>query len=230
MLTRVFQQSLGTTFCTNMITFAPMDSKHNYALSDSRLIYIMQSPHHVPFFYPVPLPHRSRPAEYNPGLGGWYQDGRRVQNVKPSRVFIWPKDGRNGSSWGRIKDILQNKGPDIHIAISASKNDHMHNRQRRPRWSGHTRLDSRGPDSSISSACAPWTRNAGLGGRTPGLSYDFRTRRYIRPDPDMWTDAKWQAEPNAQHVYPEAVRDDCGVWWQDNYYSPVWMGGRPRPC
>lgn len=175
-----------------------------------------------PIFYPATMPRKSSVKEYSREHRAWIQDGRKYRNIKSSKAFIWPKDGRNGSKWGRLKDILQDKGPDIHIAISADKMDYMQNRQRRSRWSGWTCLDDRDTDLSMSSKkYAPWTSNGALGGRAPGLSYDFRTRKYGKANKYTWTDVKWQQEPSAQHTYPEALRSFHGNWYQDQHYVPL---------
>lgn len=94
-----------------------------------------------------------------------------------------------------MKDILQDKGPDIHITLSANKMEYMNNRQTRSRWSDWTCIDDRDKDLSMSSEkYAPWTHSFVLGGRSPGQSYDYRTRKYGHPDKYTWTDAKWQPE------------------------------------
>ena len=90
---------------------------------------------HLPMFHMAHVPHNSRIKEYSRDHLTWIQDGKKFRNVKSSKAFIWPKDGRNGSKWGRMKDILQDKGPDIHIAISADKMDYMKNRQQKSGWS-----------------------------------------------------------------------------------------------
>ncbi|KAF2133274.1 hypothetical protein P153DRAFT_363488 [Dothidotthia symphoricarpi CBS 119687] len=182
-------------------------------------------PTHFPaIFHPTDHAHRHRPAEYSPDLRAWVQDGRRVANVKPAYAFIWPKDGKRGSTLGRMKDILSGTGPDIHLSISADKRDHMYNRQRRPRWSNWTNLDDSGPDHSISSKRAPWTQMGILGGRTPGMSYDFRTRKYAMPDRYTWTDAVWQRDAD-KYTYPEAVRTLRGKWYQDPQWRPFAFNG-----
>ena len=73
----------------------------------------------------------------------------------------------------------------------------------------------------LSKKYAPWTHNGALGGRAPGLSYDFRTRKYGKPNKFTWTDVKWQQESNAKHMYPEAFRSFCGDWYQDQRYIPL---------
>ena len=160
-----------------------------------------------PLFEPVNFPWRRQVPEYSEGIG-WWQDGHRRHNVKTHKHFIWPKDGKNGNTWGRWKDILHGTGPDIHIAISADKMDYMWNRQTRSRWSRHTNLDNRGPDTTLKYEF-PWASRRGS-----SKCYDFRTRRYRRPHHGMWTDALWPEEPNNNVVYPYALRDIMGEWWQ----------------
>lgn len=170
------------------------------------------------------MPYRGDVKEYSQDHRAWIQDGKEFRGIKSHKAFIWPKDGRNGSRWGRMKDILQGKGPDIHIAISADKMDYMVNRPSRSRWSDWTCLDDRyeAQDLAMSSAkYAPWTRNCALGGRNERLSYDFRTRRYGKHNKYTWTDVQWQPEPNRTRVYPEAFRSLAGDWYQDEHYIPL---------
>lgn len=187
----------------------------------------------LPQFLPAEEGYRHRPAKYvhNPNAGsrGWYQDGRRLRHVKASKAFIWPRDGKNTSTWGRMKDIFQNKGPDIYVAFGANKKDCVSNRPTRAQWSKHTNLDDGGLNFEFNSQkFAPWTTNSGLGGRMPGLSYDFRTRKYGTRNGWMWTDAIWQQEPYRNrkwNPYPEAVRLRDGTWWQDSQYLPQHLDG-----
>ncbi|KAJ4334720.1 hypothetical protein N0V87_006629 [Didymella glomerata] len=176
----------------------------------------------APVFHPTTMPYNTNIKEYSRDHRAWVQDGNKFRGIKSHKAFIWPKDGRNGSKWGRMKDILQDKGPDIHIAMSADKMDYMKNRQHKSRWADWTCLDNRDRDVSMSSVkYAPWTHNGALGGRAPGLSYDFRTRKYGQANPKTWTDIKWQPEPNGKHMFPEALRSFYGDWYQDNNYIPL---------
>ncbi|KAF2660532.1 hypothetical protein K491DRAFT_568684, partial [Lophiostoma macrostomum CBS 122681] len=145
----------------------------------------------------------------------WEQDGRRRRGVKkPYYHFVWPKDGRNGSTWGRTKDILQNKGPDIFVTISADKEDYMAHRPRKPEWSGHEHLDDRyhrlWPFHE-----APWVKPFR---RDSGKVYDFRRRNYghYSRDPFLWTEALWYpGADKRKDLYPRAVKDSLGNWWED---------------
>jgi hypothetical protein len=189
----------------------------------------LNPPHFPNAFYETSHPFRHRPAEWCPWRRQWIQDGRVLRNVKASKAFVWPKDGRNGTPWGRLKDILQNKGPDIYLTMNATKRDYMHNRPTKARWSGHVHLD----DNLHSSypfggrKYASWTAKGVLGGRVPGQTYDFRTRKYGDANWWTWTDAVWQPKSrvNKRNPYPEAVRDMDGDWLQDWHYVPHYMGG-----
>ncbi|ORY14803.1 hypothetical protein BCR34DRAFT_466807, partial [Clohesyomyces aquaticus] len=152
---------------------------------------------------------RRRPTEYQKGQG-WVQGGHKRRDVKkPYYHFIWPKDGKNGRTWGRWKDVLQGKGPDIHVTISANKNDYMYDRQRKSRWAGHTNLDDRDPDFTLGYQF-PWTRKARPSDAYK--AYDFQTRKYTRPYKRMWTDVVWQDDPNDHFQYPSAFKDVYGRW------------------
>lgn len=175
---------------------------------------------------------RHHVAEYarEPGLPhGWYQDGRHLNRKKTEKAFIWPKDGKNGSTWGRLKDVLRNDGPDMYVAFGANKQDCVSNRPTRGQWSKQGHLENSSLGFGFNSRkYAPWTHDGGLGGRAPWKRYDFRTRKYIYPHDFMWSDAIWQPEPyrnRAHNKYPEAVRGSTGLWWQDTGYLPHFRGG-----
>ena len=171
-------------------------------------------------------PWRSKPAEYYPSGHdeyGQFLPGMWLKNGLPHHVgvhkkhyhFIWPKDGKNGSKWGRFKDIMSGKGPDIHVTVGAKKMDYMHHRPRKPRWGLHDDLDGRGPDCHIRSPF-PWVnKDRELGDKC----YDFYTREFRRPYHGMWTDVHRHSK-GGFHPWPKAVRDNFGDWWQDPAYVP----------
>jgi hypothetical protein len=173
--------------------------------------------------------HKTARYNRNPGHRGWYQDGRRLRHVKTSKAFIWPKDGKNGSSWGRVKDIFSNSGPDMYVAFGARPTDCVSSCPPRSQWAGYPHLDESGTHSFNSQKSAPWTKSSMLGGRQYGLSYDFRTRKHSKPNQSTWTDAIWQQEPYKNrklNSYPEAVRMLDGLWFQDTQYLPQVLGGQ----
>jgi hypothetical protein len=187
-------------------------------------------PHFPHAFQQVHQGHKHRPAKWCHDRRKWVQDGRILQNVKASKAFVWPKDGRNDSTWGRFKDILQSKGPDMFVTMGAEKHDIMYNRPARADWAGwylpgDMRWDSSSPFSARKHA--PWTSNGLLGGRKEALPYDFRTRQYAAPNRRTWTNAIWQPEPrlNKSNPYPDALRDIAGRWFQDEHYVPHAFGG-----
>ncbi|KAH6857286.1 hypothetical protein BKA58DRAFT_325530 [Alternaria rosae] len=184
-----------------------------------------------PHFVESPGKLSYKPARYirNPGWRGWYQDDRKLHDVKASKAFIWPKDGRNGSRWGRMKDVFNNEGPDMYVAFGARKSECVSNRPRKSQWAGHYHLNGpHQPFSFNSSKYSPWTRDDMLGGRDKGKSYDFRTREYTDPSLDMWTNAVWQPEPYGNrewNCYPKAMRDYFGEWHHDCQYLPLGFNG-----
>ncbi|KAF2262606.1 hypothetical protein CC78DRAFT_312588 [Lojkania enalia] len=159
-------------------------------------------------FVPVDHPWRHRPAEYGGPRVGWVHGGHHRRVKTKYKHFIWPKD-KPGGKRNRFMDILKGEGPDIHVTISADKNDYMFNRQRKARWSRHTNLDDRGPDAALKYQ-PPWIE----GRRGTDMRYDFKTRRYRRPYRTMWTDALWGDEPTKDFQYPYAWRDIEGQWYQ----------------
>jgi hypothetical protein len=128
-----------------------------------------------------------------------------------------------------MKDIFKNEGPDMYVAFGARKTDCVSKHPTRPQWTEHAQLnESDGHFGFNSHKFAPWTRNSMLGGRDHGKSYDFRSRKYAKPSPDMWADAVWQPEPYENrkwHSYPEAFRQWDGGWFQDAQYLPQFLGG-----
>ena len=186
--------------------------------------------------YSIPLldPWRHNgPAQYFRGLphlrNGWYHDNRKLHDVKSSKAFIWPKDGRKGTKLGRFKDILQGKGPDIFVTCAADPKDFVAKRPSRAQWTRHTHLDGPHQPGFSASKFAPWTEGGMLsGGRSRKEAYDFRTRKYVKRYPGMWTDALWQSEPYKNRDYntfPEAIRHMDGIWWQDAQHLPWELGG-----
>jgi hypothetical protein len=178
--------------------------------------------------HPVHQPWKSRPAEFHAGghnelgqffPGVWQKNGlpHHVGVHKKHYHFVWPKDGKNGSKWGRFKDIMSGKGPDIHVTMGAKKMDYMHHRPRKPRWGLHYDLDDRGPDCVMPSPF-PWVNEVR---ENSNNCYDFYTREFRHPYHGMWTDAHRHSKPG--RPLPKALRDNLGNWWQDPDYVPLHM-------
>ncbi|OAG08208.1 uncharacterized protein CC84DRAFT_562426 [Paraphaeosphaeria sporulosa] len=169
----------------------------------------------------LPAIFRSYP---NYGMKGWTQGGVVRREVNPHYHLVWPKDKDRGKL-GRFKDILQGKGPDIHLSISAQKNDYMWNRPVKEWWSGW-RLNRSG-------SLYGWKGQKYLKG-PPWVGkqsrfYDFCTRRYEDWHPDMWTDAIWQG-PRKNSNWPHQIRDVYGVWHEDDSWDAGAPGQKMKNC
>lgn len=170
---------------------------------------------------------RLDPAEYVdvPTIPrGWYQAGARRKKVKPYYHLIWPKDKDRGKL-GRLKDILQGKGPDIHLSISAQKNDHLHNRQLRGRWSNWPGFDRR--VSGVNVWPGQFTLRDPFWVGDGSTQYNFFTRKYEGFHPAMWSDAIWQG-PHKNSQWPDQYRDVNGKWRQDDGWDPRRPGQNMR--
>lgn len=132
-----------------------------------------------------PLYRPSRPPR-RPN-SSWRQDNRWQ--------FVWPNDKHRGL-WGRWKDILTNKGPDIFVA-----EQHTHQPEK-PIWSnwktpGHQYPDD--PRPRWDNYGKPFRQDKEFTGffgcqrRDPDSKYDYATRRYRRPDDNVWSDAEWSS-------------------------------------
>jgi hypothetical protein len=178
-----------------------------------------------PIYVPTDHPFRLRPAEYIedaviPGLdfalpAMWWQNDVPVNVPRHKKHYhwIWPKDGKNGSKWGRIKDIASGKGPDIHVTISANRMDYMHNRQRRSRWANWMELNDQGPDGMLNKSMR-WVGDQ----RDPNRRYDYWRRQYGQPNFNTTTDAYYQGPFRKQ--WPNIIRDMNGDIWQDIHPLP----------
>ena len=140
--------------------------------------------------------------------------------------FIWPKDPQPGNPkhWPRRwrwRDILLNKGPDIYIG----RIDVPISTQNSPHWSGW-------PDGNGGKSQNQQQQ------RAPEEKYDFRRRKYCRPDDDSWSgvaychrsccenSAKGDASGGGKkkHIIPHVYFDKNGVafpahLWHDYVYS-----------
>ena len=134
-------------------------------------------------------------------VSSWRQDHRWQ--------FVWPNDKRRGI-WGRWKDILTNKGPDIFIAEQNTREPerpiwsnwktpgHQHPDDPRPRW-GNGGKPFRQEEELV--GVFDWQR------RDPDTKYDFATRRYRKPSADVWSGVE---RTNSNR--PIRARDINGRW------------------
>lgn len=155
----------------------------------------------------------------------WVQDGvnKRLKE-KPHYHLVWPRD-RKTTMFGRLKDIIQGKGPDIHLSYSALKEDYSTNRPLHGRWSGWEYLDPRlqpGPNmwpGQYKFGGPPWVNNTKLLGRDPAMLYNFGTRKYERYHSNMCSGAVWQG-PYMKFNLPDQYRTVRGSWKQDRNWIP----------
>ena len=133
----------------------------------------------------------------------WRQDSRWQ--------FVWPNDKPRGT-WGRWKDIFTNKGPDIFIAERNTREPE------RPIWSNWKTRGHQHPDDyndRWGNDGKPFWQDQEFAGvfncqrRDPDIKYDFATRRYRRPNDDVWSGVTWSR--SKPHV-PIRGRDANGNW------------------
>ncbi|MCJ1486523.1 hypothetical protein MMC06_006700 [Schaereria dolodes] len=119
--------------------------------------------------------------------------------------WVWPRDKRQtgARTWGRFKDVLTGKGPNIWVSHRGTKDP------TRPLWSEWRDYDNLGYPNRLEKERP---------GRTDikGRSYDFKSRTYRRPQPGIWSDAKWSYWKNGGHYDARYVRGSDGVEWSDS--------------
>lgn len=142
------------------------------------------------------------------------------------RQVVWPRDKKQkgAHSWSRWKDVLTGKGPDMWISRRDSFGPH------RPVWSGwkspHFRpliWDNLGYRYRKDNALEPlpWAK------RPSWQKYDFRARKYQRPQPGTWSDVKWNDNPR----FPLYTRDRNGFEFVEPEFDGGWFnaGMAPNP-
>ena len=130
-------------------------------------------------------PPRSPSRPSRPATNSWRQHDKWQ--------FVWPNDKRR-SVWGRWKDIFTDKGPDIFIAEQNTP------QPERPIWSNWKTQGRQHPNSDN----VRWTDDGnyfrqdeelfgvrGCQHRDHDIKYDFATRRYRRPNDNVWSGVKW---------------------------------------
>ena len=132
-----------------------------------------------------PLPPRPPPPPRPPKrpINSWRQD--------PRWQFVWPNDKRRGI-WGRWKDILTNKGPDIFIAEQNTREPErpiwsnwktpgpQHPDDHRPRWGNGKSFRQ---DQELPGVFACQRRDL-------DTKFDFKTRRFRKPSAEVWSDVE----------------------------------------
>lgn len=148
---------------------------------------------------------KERPRRRNPRFYGLDGPETPGHPRKPGSQFVWPRDKPQRSILDRWKDVLTSKGPDVWVTRRGSDGPH------RPVWSGwrgqawdnlgyNNVVEPNGPDQPLAS------------GRDPRAKFNFKTRRFERVRPGMWTDVKYCQ----QHRKPIYHR---GLSWEDDWYD-----------
>lgn len=142
--------------------------------------------------------------------------GRRAKPQKPRLAFVWPKDGKRTTTMGRLADIMQNRGPDIHVMTHRGQRGNLSlgwDAPRRGQWSRWAELDDNPENELAGNFCRvappmPWAR------RGPAKKYDFRTRKWVNLRNDLWSDVEWEAGARTNDQIPRRWRDADGYWWR----------------
>ena len=130
------------------------------------------------------------------------------------RAFIWPKDPRPGRHYrrgaaGRWKDVLTGKGPDIFIGREWNAENPS-----KQIWSNWKSLEAYA--NPFGREAEDWyDRNpkALLGGKRTE-PYDFKTRKYKRWSPGVWSDVAYTCLPEERQPmwYRDADRMPYTTW------------------
>lgn len=116
-------------------------------------------------------------------------------------AFVWPSDGKRKHTWGRWKDILSSRGPDIFVTKHGDRPSRNQWRNNFMDWTP----EDQGFNTHID---VPWARR-----REP---YDFRERRYRRkehPGDIFWSDATWPRRGADHYKHPLNYRYGHGGWY-----------------
>ena len=136
---------------------------------------------------------------------------------KRASQFVWPRDKPHSSIFGRWKDVLQGKGPDVWVTRRGSDGPH------RPVWSGWRTqgLISHGAVEYDNLGYKYVEKEDGpdlmFGHRAKDKRfYDFRTRTFGRQNkPHAYTDIKYCK----QHRVPiyHRGRHEADDWWEGQF-------------
>lgn len=132
---------------------------------------------------------------------------------KKAHQWVWPRDGKGTSiwSWGRLKDVLTDKGPDMYLTTRGSPGPH------RPVWSNWKH-----EDGIENLGYAYDHREDDLFHRRPSSQkYNFETRRYEPWNPHMLSDVKWCKGPGCRKKAKIYTRGAFGEeWWHPQWTDP----------
>lgn len=129
--------------------------------------------------------------------------------------LVWPRDKNQKGvvgSWRRWKDLLTNKGPDVWLSLDETGGPP------RPVWSNWQT-----PRHLVGDPDLPEWDNLGYqyrraqehrpffgANRPQNKRYDFKSRKYKRPDVHTWSDAKYCKKHNDE-IYHRDVRGNAHV-------------------
>ncbi|KAL8951619.1 MAG: hypothetical protein Q9222_002419 [Ikaeria aurantiellina] len=131
-------------------------------------------------------------------------------NREARRQVVWPRDKKQkgAHTWGRFKDVLTGKGPDMYANKQGDTGPH------KTVWSGWGYGWDQLPDNmGYADDRDGWPygpKHGPLGYRSPGKVYDFRKREYTTPHDRVWSDVKWDRRGRDAHF----TRNRYGnPWW-----------------
>lgn len=183
------------------------------------------------------------PAEWIPFLDPNYPGlfppipPQAAPGSKRKMQVVWPRDKnqKGAHTWGRFRDVLSGKGPDMWVKGKGDIGP------TRPEWS---RWDM-GSKGGIWHNLGYWdTRDRQIPPWRPGMDdeqklYNFNTRKYEVPHDNTWSDVKWDRNGRkpiyirdrwARHHWPPSPVEEPGVnpfiynpenpWW-DWYFNEV---------
>ncbi|KAE9969108.1 hypothetical protein EG328_007062 [Venturia inaequalis] len=138
------------------------------------------------------------------------QNNPHLRGKRGGLAFVWPRDGKRNTTFGRLKDVLGDKGPDIFVTKNGA-------RPLKTSWTNRRFTTPDDPDAWLRDDTRKpmfWAK------RGADESYDFRTRKYGETDRFTWTDALWmqptgrKGEHQSKQNYPLAYKCSHGRWYQ----------------
>jgi len=133
-----------------------------------------------------------------------------LHGQKGKLAFVWPRDGKRNTTFGRFKDILQNQGPDMFVMRNGA-------RPLRTSWTNRRITSWDDPDRHLYDD----TRNPMFWAkRGQDEKYDFRTRKYGKTNRYTWADAYWmqptgrKGNKQSKQNFPMAYKCNHGRWYQ----------------
>lgn len=152
------------------------------------------------------LPGGPSTSYIDPNWGGWWPPPLPPAQPPGKRKLqvVWPRDKKQkgAHTLGRFWDVLSGKGPDMWVGQRGVEGP------TRPEWSRWDIGDKWGTYNNLGyrdnrdKVAPPW----GPGQAAEHKLYNFKTRRYEAPHPNIWSDVKWDRKGK----YPRYVRNLWG--------------------